>query len=41
LQTLGIEILGGGGRKELDEFRTAERKRLTEIVKVSGISITR
>lgn len=38
LKTLGIEIIGGG-RKELDKFRAAERKRLTEIVKATGISI--
>jgi tripartite-type tricarboxylate transporter receptor subunit TctC len=40
LKVLGIEIIGGG-RKELDDFRTIERKRLTEIVKATGISITR
>jgi len=40
LKTLGIEIIGGG-RKELDEFRAKERKRLTELVKATGISITR
>jgi tripartite-type tricarboxylate transporter receptor subunit TctC len=40
LKVLGIEVIGGG-RKELDEFRAAERKRVTEIVKTSGISITR
>ena len=40
LKTLGIEIIGGG-RKELDDFRASERKRVTEIVKVSGITITR
>jgi tripartite-type tricarboxylate transporter receptor subunit TctC len=38
LKTLGIEIIGGG-RKELDEFRAAERKRLTELVKATGITI--
>ncbi len=38
LKTLGIEIIGGG-RKELDDFRTSERKRLTELVKATGISI--
>jgi len=38
LKTLGIEIIGGG-RKELDDFRTKERKRLTELVKATGISI--
>jgi tripartite-type tricarboxylate transporter receptor subunit TctC len=40
LKTLGIEVIGGG-RKELDRFRAEERKRLTEIVKATGISITR
>ena len=40
LKTLGIEIIAGG-RKELDDFRTSERKRLTELVKVTGISITK
>jgi tripartite-type tricarboxylate transporter receptor subunit TctC len=40
LKTLGIEIIAGG-RKELDDFRRSERKRVTEIVKASGISITR
>ena len=39
LKTLGIEIIAGG-RKELDDFRSAERKRLTELVKATGISIT-
>ena len=39
LKTLGIEIIAGG-RKELDDFRTDERKRVTAIVKASGISIT-
>ncbi|HET9663655.1 MAG TPA: tripartite tricarboxylate transporter substrate-binding protein, partial [Burkholderiales bacterium] len=38
LKTLGIEIIGGD-RKELDAFRAAERKRVTEIVKATGISI--
>jgi tripartite-type tricarboxylate transporter receptor subunit TctC len=38
LRVLGIEIIAGG-RRELDDFRTKERKRLTEIVKASGISI--
>ena len=38
LKTLGIEVIGGG-RKELDRFRAEERKRLTEIVKATGISI--
>ncbi|HXV10405.1 MAG TPA: tripartite tricarboxylate transporter substrate-binding protein [Burkholderiales bacterium] len=40
LKVLGIEIIGGG-RKELDDFRTAERKRLTELVKATGISIAK
>ncbi len=40
LKVLGIEVIAGG-RKELDDFRRAERKRLTEIVKASGISIKR
>ncbi|HET9403215.1 MAG TPA: tripartite tricarboxylate transporter substrate-binding protein [Burkholderiales bacterium] len=40
LKTLGIEIIAGG-RKELDDFRRTERKRLTELVKATGISITK
>jgi tripartite-type tricarboxylate transporter receptor subunit TctC len=40
LKTLGIEIIAGG-RKELDDFRTAERKRLTELVKATGINIAK
>jgi tripartite-type tricarboxylate transporter receptor subunit TctC len=40
LKVLGIEIIGGG-RKELSDFRTSERKRVAEIVRVSGISITK
>ena len=40
LKTLGIEIIGGG-RKELNEFREAERKRLTELVKATGITIAK
>jgi tripartite-type tricarboxylate transporter receptor subunit TctC len=40
LKTLGIEIIGGD-RKELDMFRAAERKRVTEIVKATGISISK
>ena len=40
LKTLGIEIIAGG-RKELDDFRSAERKRLTELVKATGISINK
>jgi len=38
LKTLGVEIIGGG-RKEADDFRASERKRLTELVKATGISI--
>jgi tripartite-type tricarboxylate transporter receptor subunit TctC len=38
LKVLGIEIIAGG-RKELDDFRTKERKRLNEIVRVTGISV--
>jgi tripartite-type tricarboxylate transporter receptor subunit TctC len=38
LKTLGIEIIGGG-RKELDDYRAQERKRLTDLVKATGISI--
>jgi len=40
LKVLGIEIIVGG-RKELSDFRTSERKRVTEIVKATNISITR
>jgi len=40
LKVLGIEIIGGG-RKELDDFRRSERERVTEIVKISGITITK
>ena len=38
LKVLGIEIVGGG-RKELDEFRRDERKRITELVKAAGVDI--
>jgi tripartite-type tricarboxylate transporter receptor subunit TctC len=38
LKILGIEIVGGG-RKELDAFRASERKRITELVKASGVQI--
>jgi tripartite-type tricarboxylate transporter receptor subunit TctC len=38
LKTLGIEITGGG-RKELDTFRRDERKRVSELVKATGVSI--
>ena len=40
LKTLGIEIIAGD-RRELDAFRAAERKRLTQLVKATGISITK
>jgi tripartite-type tricarboxylate transporter receptor subunit TctC len=40
LKTLGIEIIAGG-RKELDDFRAQERRRLTDLVKATGISITK
>jgi tripartite-type tricarboxylate transporter receptor subunit TctC len=40
LKVLGIEIIAGG-RKELSDFRTSERKRVAEIVRVSGISIAK
>ena len=38
LKTLGVEIMAGGP-KELNAFRAGERKRLTELVKASGITI--
>jgi tripartite-type tricarboxylate transporter receptor subunit TctC len=38
LKVLGIEIIAGG-RNELDDFRARERKRLTELVKATGISV--
>lgn len=38
LKTLGIEVIAGG-RKELDEFRRTERKRITQLVKSTGVSI--
>jgi len=38
LKTLGIEIVAGG-RKELDDFRRNERKRVTELVKSAGVSV--
>jgi tripartite-type tricarboxylate transporter receptor subunit TctC len=38
LKGLGIEVVGGG-RKELDDFRRNERKRITELVKAGGVSI--
>ena len=38
LKVLGIEIIAGD-RKALDDFRRVERKRLTELVKATGISI--
>jgi len=38
LKTLGIEVVGGG-RKELDDFRRNERKRITELVKAADVQI--
>jgi tripartite-type tricarboxylate transporter receptor subunit TctC len=38
LKTLGIEVIAGG-RKELDDFRRSERKRITQLVKSTGVSI--
>jgi tripartite-type tricarboxylate transporter receptor subunit TctC len=40
LKTLGIEIIAGG-RKELDDFRVEERKRVTELVNATGISVAK
>ena len=37
-KTLGVEIIGGN-RAELDAFRRAERKRITELVKAAGVEI--
>lgn len=37
LKVLGIDIVGGS-RAALDEFRRSERKRITELVKASGVS---
>ena len=38
LKVLGIDMVGGS-RKELDTFRREERKRITELVKASGVEI--
>jgi len=38
LKALGIDIVGGG-RRDLDSFRSAERKRITELVKDSGVDV--
>lgn len=38
LKVLGIETIVGG-RKELDAFRSSERKRVTELVKAAGVEI--
>ena len=38
LKFLGIEVVAGG-RKDLDTFRRNERKRVSELVKASGVSI--
>lgn len=40
LKTLGVEVIGGS-RKALDEFRRSERKRITELVKSSGVDATK
>ena len=37
-KTLGVEVIGGN-RAELDAFRRAERKRITELVKAAGVEI--
>ncbi len=37
LKTLGIEVIAGG-RKELDDFRRNERKRVAALVKTAGVS---
>mgnify|MGYP003578949397 CR=1 FL=1 len=38
LKGLGIEVVAGG-RKELDDFRRSERKRIAELVKALGVSM--
>ena len=38
LKGLGIEVVGGG-RKELDDFRRTERKRIAELVKAAGVTV--
>ncbi len=38
LKALGIEIIAGG-RKDLDSFRSNERKRITRLVKDAGVTI--
>ena len=38
LRFLGIEVVGGG-RKELENFRRSERKRITELVKGANIQL--
>jgi len=38
LKALGIEVVGGS-RADLDEFRRTERKRITELVKSSGVEL--
>lgn len=40
LKTLGVEVIAGT-RKELDDFRRSERKRITELVKSSGVDATK
>jgi len=36
LKTIGIEVVGGG-RKELDQWRRDEHKRIAELVKAAGV----
>jgi tripartite-type tricarboxylate transporter receptor subunit TctC len=36
LKTIGIEVVGGG-RKELDEWRRSEHKRIAELVQAAGV----
>jgi len=38
LKALGIDVVGGS-RSELDEFRRNERKRITQLVKASGVDV--
>ncbi|MBI2296815.1 MAG: tripartite tricarboxylate transporter substrate binding protein [Betaproteobacteria bacterium] len=38
LKVVGIDIVAGG-REELDAFRRGERKRITELVKASGVDL--
>jgi len=38
MRTIGTDVVGGG-RAELDAFRLAERKRISELVKAAGVEI--